>query len=239
MKASIHLRTFGDLACFTRPETKVERVSYPVMTPSAARGILEAVLYKPQFRWRVRRIAVKNPVSFLAFRRNEVKSRLSARNPEPLLADEDRTQRNTLALRDVDYVIEADLELTSHAGRPRHDHNDAEDRGDDSVVKYLAMFQRRAEKGQCFAQPCFGCREFPASFELVEESAMQVSGNVPATKDLGLMLYDVFDLDVMHAPGKVASPQPQVTFFPATLTDGILHVPPWSEVKKQLGGNRP
>lgn len=93
---TIHLRTWGDLACFTRPEMKVERVSYPVITPSAARGLLEAILYKPQFRWRIRRIAVKRPVRFLAFRRNEVKSRLSPRNPVPLLADEDRTQRNTL-----------------------------------------------------------------------------------------------------------------------------------------------
>ena len=240
METRIHLRTWGELACFTRPEMKVERVSYPVITPSAARGILEAILYKPQFRWRVRRIAVKNPVSFLAFRRNEVKSRLSVKKPEPLLADEDRTQRNTLALRDVDYVIEADIELTSHAGRPRRSLEDAEDRGGDSVVKYLAMFQRRAEKGQCFAQPCFGCREFPANFELVNESAMQMPGsNVPVTRDLGSMLYDVFDLDVMHAPGKVAKPQPRVTFFPATLTAGVLHVPPWNEVKKQLGGDQP
>ena len=239
MSAAVHLRTFGDLACFTRPEMKVERVSYPVITPSAARGILEAILYKPQFRWRVRRIAVKKPIAFLAFRRNEVKSRLSPRKPEPLLVDEDRTQRNTLALRDVEYVIEADIELTSHAGRPRHGWDDPEDRGDDSAIKYLSMFLRRAEKGQCFAQPCFGCREFPASFELADQSAMQVPGNAPEKRDLGLMLYDVFDLDMMHAPGKVAKPQPRVTFFPAMLENGILHVPPWSEVKEQLGGGQP
>jgi hypothetical protein len=99
---------------------KVERVSYPVITPSAARGLLEAILYKPQFRWRIRRIAVKRPVRFLAFRRNEVKSRLSPRNPVPLLADEDRTQRNTLALRDVEYVIEASMHLTTKTtGRTR------------------------------------------------------------------------------------------------------------------------
>ena len=235
MKTHIHLRTWGDLACFTRPEMKVERVSYPVITPSAARGILEAILYKPQFRWRVRRVAVRNPIAFLAFRRNEVKSRLSPRNPEPLLADDDRTQRNTLALRDVEYVIEAEIELTSLAGRPRGRPDDPEDRGDDSVAKYVGMFQRRAEKGQCFAQPCFGCREFPAHFEQADEGAMQVPGNVPAHRDLGLMLYDVFDLDVMHAPGKVAKSRPRVTFFPAALTVGVLQVPPWSEVKKQLG----
>ena len=159
---TIHLRTWGDLACFTRPEMKVERVSYSVITPSAARGLLEAILYKPQFRWSVRRIAVKKPVRFLAFRRNEVKSRLSPRKPEPLFADEDRTQRNTLALRDVEYVIEASMHLTPLAGLPRRKPANDEDNGDDTPVKYLAMFQRRAEKGQCFAQPCFGCREFPA-----------------------------------------------------------------------------
>ena len=99
----IHLRTWGELACFTRPEMKVARVSYPVITPSAARGLLEAILYRPQFRWRIRRIAVKQPIRFLSFRRNEVKSRLSVRNPESLNVEEDRTQRNTLALRDVEW----------------------------------------------------------------------------------------------------------------------------------------
>ncbi len=235
---TIHLRTWGDLACFTRPEMKVERVSYPVITPSAARGLLEAILYKPQFRWRIRRIAVKRPIQFLAFRRNEVKSRLSTRNPVPLLADEDRTQRNTLALRDVEYVIEASMHLTPLAGLPRRRPEDDEDHGEDSPVKYLAMFQRRAEKGQCFAQPCFGCREFPAHFELSDESAMRVAPEINRNTDLGLMLYDVFHLDVLktQAPGKVEKPRPRVTFFPASLRDGIVNVPDWSEVKTQLGG---
>ena len=132
---TIHLRTWGDFACFTRPEMKVERVSYPVITPSAARGLLEAILYKPQFRWRVRRVSVKQPIRFLSFRRNEVKSRLSVGNPEPLNAEEDRTQRNTLALRDVDYVIEASLDLTPLANLPRRkppseDEPDGEDSRD-------------------------------------------------------------------------------------------------------------
>lgn len=234
----IHLRTWGDFACFTRPEMKVERVSYPVITPSAARGLLEAILYKPQFRWRIRRIAVKRPIQFLAFRRNEVKSRLSPRNPEPLLADEDRTQRNTLALRDVEYVIEASMHLTSLAGLPRRKPEDTEDHGGDTPAKYLAMFQRRAEKGQCFAQPCFGCREFPAHFELADKSAMQVAPGINRDTDLGLMLYDVFHLDVPkdQPPGKVEKPQPRITFFPAKLKDGIVAVPDWNEVKTQLGG---
>ena len=235
---TIHLRTWGDLACFTRPEMKVERVSYPVITPSAARGLLESILYKPQFRWQVRRIAVKKPIRFLAFRRNEVKSRLSPRNPEPLLADEDRTQRNTLALRDVEYVIEASLHLTPLAGLPRRKPANDEDNGDDTLVKYLAMFQRRAEKGQCFAQPAFGCRESPAHFELAGESAMLVQPGLNADSDLGLMLYDVFDLDVSkdQQPGKIEKPQPRITFFKAQLKDGVVNVPAWAEMKKQLGG---
>jgi len=234
----IHLRAWGDLACFTRPEMKVERVSYPVMTHSAARGLLEAILYKPQFRWNVHRIAVKKPIRFLAFRRNEVKSRLSPRKPEPLLAHEDRTQRNTLALREVEYVIEASMKLSPLAGLPRRKPMDDEDKGDDTPVKYLAMFQRRAQKGQCFAQPCFGCREFPAHFELADESAMEVKSNSNPDTDLGLMLYDVFNLDVAASqlPGKVEKPDPRITFFKAELKNGILNVPGWSEIKNQLGG---
>ena len=234
----IHLRTWGDLACFTRPEMKVERVSYPVITPSAARGLLESILYKPQFRWKVRRIAVKRPIRFLAFRRNEVKSRLSSRKPEPLLADEDRTQRNTLALREVEYVLEASLHLTALAGLPRRKPEDSEDHGEDTPVKYLAMFQRRAENGQCFAQPCFGCREFPAHFELADESSMRVETKPNPDTDLGLMLYDIFNLDVFanQLPGKVEKPEPRITFFKAKLKDGIVSVPDWLEIRKQLGG---
>ena len=241
----IYLRTWGDLACFTRPEMKVERVSYPVITPSAARGLLESILYKPQFRWNVRRIAVKKPIRFLSFRRNEVKARLSLRKPEPLFADDNRTQRNTLALRDVEYVIEASLQLTLLAGLPRRRPSGNEDYGEDNLVKYLAMFQRRAEKGQCFAQPCFGCREFPAHFELTDESAMHTEPNHNPDADLGLMLYDVFDLDVSRdrKPGKVEA-KPRITLFHAALKDGVLvehgttTLPDWSKVKAQLGDDQ-
>jgi CRISPR-associated protein Cas5d len=236
---TIYLRTWGDLACFTRPEMKVERVSYPVITPSAARGLLESILYRPQFRWSVRRIAVKSPIRFLALRRNEVKSRLSLRKPEPLFADEDRTQRNTLALRDVEYIIEANLHLTPLANMPRRKPlSEDEVDSEDTLVKYLAMFQRRAEKGQCFAQPCFGCREFPAHFELTDDSAMRPEPKINPDADLGLMLYDVFDLDVSRdqKPGKVEKPQPRIAFFRAELKSGIINVPDWVEIKKQLGG---
>lgn len=236
MNQPIYIRVWGDLACFTRPEMKVERVSYPVITPSAARGLLEAILYKPQFRWRVHRIAVRRPVRFLAFRRNEVKTKAAARNPQPILAEEERTQRNTLALRDVDYVIEASLELTSLANQPRRKPlGEDEPPGDDNLGKYYGMARRRIENGQCFAQPCFGCREFPAHFEPTDVSAMQVPPGLNHDTDLGLMLYDVFDLDVLHT-GEKAQARPQVTFFPARLESGLLKVPTWSDVKKQLGG---
>lgn len=238
MNQPIHLRVWGDLACFTRPEMKVERVSYPVITPSAARGLLEAILYKPQFRWRVHRIAVRRPVRFLAFRRNEVKSKAAARNPQPILAEADRTQRNTLALRDVDYVIEASLELTSLANLPRRKPpGEDEPPGDDNLGKYYGMARRRIENGQCFSQPCFGCREFPAHFEPADSTAMQVTAGQNPDTDLGLMLYDVFDLDAPYSGGK-AQARPQVTFFRARLENGLLNVPTWSEVKKQLGGAR-
>ncbi len=237
MNQPIHVHVWGDLACFTRPEMKVERVSYQVITPSAARGLLEAILYKPQFRWRIHRIAVRRPVRFLAFRRNEVKSKAAARNPQPCLADEDRTQRNTLALRDVDYVIEASLELTSRANQQRRKpHGEDEPTGEDNIGKYYGMARRRIENGQCFSQPCFGCREFPAHFEPATASEMRVEANLnPDNPDLGLMLYDVFDLDVLHT-GQKAEARPQVTFFRARLEDGVLNVPSWTEVKKQLGG---
>ena len=244
MNQPVYLRTWGDFACFTRPEMKVERVSYQVMTPSAARGILEAILYRPQFRWQVRRIAVKKPVRFLAFRRNEVKSKLSVRNPEPLLADEDRTQRNTLALRDVEYVIEATLVTTALAGERRKPAVHEDDKGPDSSFKYLSMFERRAAKGQCFTQPVFGCREFPAYFELADASAMISPQSANPDGPLGLMLYDVFDLDVSKDQplGPTQKQQPRISFFKAAMKKDILigegqdALPSWASMKQQQGG---
>jgi len=236
-----HLRVWGGLACFTRPEMKVERVSYPVPTPSATRGLLEAILFKPQFRWHIHRIAVCKPIQFLAFRRNEVKAVLSPRTAEPILADEERTLRNTLALRDVEYIIEASLALTPLAGRPRQcPFGSDEPAGEDNLGKYDGMFRRRAEKGQCFAQPVFGCREFPAHFELADASAMQVAPGINRDADLGLMIYDVWDLDAQN-PDKAAqlAPKakptaPRVTVFRATLKDGVVVFPEWAEVRRQL-----
>lgn len=242
MSEFIHLHAWGDLACFTRPEMKVERVSYPVITPSAARGLLESILYKPQFRWRIHRIAIRKPVRFLAFRRNEVKSRLSTRNPQPIVIEDDRTQRNTLALRDVDYVIEASMSLTRLANLPRGKPPcDDEPPGGDNLGKYYGMFRRRAEKGQCFNQPNFGCREFPAHFELTDADGMNVLPGLNPDSSLGLMLYDVFDLDIRpdYRSGKIEA-KPQITFFRAGLRNGHLvedgrdTLPRWEDLKTQL-----
>jgi len=202
------LRAQGPLACFTRPELKVERVSYPVMTPSAARGLLDAVLWKPAIRWHVERIKVLNPIRFTSFRRNEVNSKAS---PPPravicdggrvtsYFAEGDRAQRNTVALRDVDYVIEAHLTMTERAGP------------DDNMSKFVAMFQRRVRKGQHFHQPYFGCREFVADILPADGAPDPIDQSC----DLGIMLWDIDYGDDRNRP----------IFFHAQLRGGVLEVP--------------
>lgn len=184
MSYGIRLRVWGDYACFTRPEMKVERVSYEVMTPSAARGILEAVYWKPAIRWVVDRIHVLKPITFTNIRRNELASTVSGTavskamkdgtSPVAVFVEEDRQQRAAMVLTNVDYVIEAHFEFTSDA--------------DTNIGKHLEMFRRRAEKGQCFNTPYLGCREFSANFEWVDSIPdSEISGE----KDLGWMLYDI------------------------------------------------
>lgn len=166
MAYGIRLKIWGDRACFTRPEMKVERVSYDVITPSAARGILEAIHWKPAIRWNIDRIHVLKPIRFESIRRNEVGSKISSATVKSAMkkkslaglgnaVDEDRQQRAATILRDVAYVIEAHFALTERAG------------ADDSEGKHLDIFNRRARKGQCFNQPCMGVREFPANFALL------------------------------------------------------------------------
>lgn len=216
------LRARGPLACFTRPELKVERVSYPVMTPSAARGLLEAVLWKPAIRWRVERIQVLAPISFVAFRRNEVTTKGAAPPRDlvdrggavpVLLADDPdrRAQRNTVALRDVDYVVEARLELTSRAGPA------------DNVRKFEEMFQRRVQHGQHFHQPYLGCREFAAEVLPVEGAPAPRDDE---QRDLGIILWDI----AFRREGNVP------LFFDARLERGILHVPPEPTYNVPQGG---
>ena len=204
----LRLRARGALACFTRPELKVERVSYPVITPSAARGLFEAVLWKPAMRWRIERIRVLSEIRFTSFRRNEVNSRastpamaaVSGGGPVPLyFADEDRAQRNTVALRDVDYVMEARVFLTQRADP------------DDTVTKYVEMFERRIRKGQHFHQPYLGCREFPADLMPGDEAPPPIADS----REIGLMLWDIHFQAGNNRP----------LFFKAQLVSGVLEVP--------------
>ncbi len=205
------LRIRGGMACFTRPEFSTERLSYELMTPSAARGVLEAVLWKPAIRWEIVCIALLSPVKWIEFRRNEVNSRVSTQNAlrasrggEPVsdfFADEDRAQRNTLALREVDYGVTARLHLTARAGE------------EDSLEKFRAMFTRRVEKGQQHYQPYLGCREFPATVEFWDGTPAPIAAE---TRELGWMLHDI-DF----------GPQNQARFFPARLDQGVMRIPAW------------
>ena len=215
MSYGIRLHVWGERACFTRPEMKVERVSYDVSTPSAARGILEAIHWKPAIRWHVDRIQVLKPVRFESIRRNEVGGKLSAAavakamkagRTEGLatVIEDDRQQRAATVLRDVAYVIHAHFDLTDRAG------------SDDNVGKHLDIFNRRARKGQTFHAPCLGTREFPAAFTLVEADT-DVPGVDPALageRDLGWMLHDIDFSD-----GKTPR------FFRARMLNGLIEVP--------------
>ena len=247
----VHLRVWGDWACFTRPEMKVERVSYPVMTPSAARGILEAVLWEPQICYYVAAIRVIRRGRWTSIRRNEVQSVISLRNvgrwmaqPEKYSPIEagggapDGTQRNMLALQEVEYIISAELRTTPLADRPT-----------DVPLKYLSEFKRRAQQGKCFHRPALGMREFAADFEWVDDpqaaleqraAELGVNWRQP-DEDLGLMLYDVFSPkaralgfrwkrpEELGAKPKNKTPrfvgglaQPRACFFRARIEDSTL-----------------
>lgn len=215
MSFGVRLHVWGERACFTRPEMKVERVSYDVMTPSAARGILEAIHWKPAILWVVDRIHVLRPIRFQSFRRNEVGAKINSTTAERarragntaglgMLVEENRQQRAATMLVDVAYVIEAHFEMTSRA------------EAQDSPAKHAAMFARRAEAGQCFHRPCLGTRECAADFALLGQDAAVPESTLPADqrdRDLGWMLHDIdFANDAASR------------FFRARLTDGVLDV---------------
>lgn len=217
MTYGVKLHVWGERACFTRPEMKAERVSYDTMTPSAARGVLESIHWKPAIRWVVDAIHVLKPIRFQSIRRNEVGSKIPVKNVKSAmkagdvgklytLANHDRQQRASTLLVDVAYVIEAHFEMTDKAGP------------EDNPAKHHEMFIRRAKAGQCFQQPYLGCREFPAAFELVEgappESKLPES---PEPRDLGWML-----LDIDHADDRTPR------FFRAVMENGVVRVPPLS-----------
>lgn len=232
MSQGIKLHVWGEFACFTRPEMKVERVSYDVITPSAARGIVEAIYWKPQIRWIIDRLHVLRPIRFTSLRRNEVASKISGRSVGAamkggdgelaLCVEEDRQQRAATVLRDVAYVIEAHFEIVE---------------GENNPGKHLDQFNRRARAGQCFHRPYLGCREFPADFALVEEAAHPMPtcelSERQRHQDLGYMLHDIaytpaeggkkapFDVIESHQGRKlIATPR----FFRARLDDGVLDV---------------
>ena len=206
----IQLEVWGSYALFSRPELKVEKVSYDVPTPSAARGIVEAVYFHPGLRWHIDRIYVLNPISFTSIRRNEVLSKISARNVRQaaqggrqelyLAAPQEIVQRSSLLLQDVHYVIEAHFEMTSKAAPS------------DNPGKFQDIVTRRMEKGQCYTTPYFGCREFSASFRRWAGGPIET---IHETRDLGLMLYD-FD----YTDPQNITP----TYFRAKLENGILNV---------------
>ena len=209
---SIRLETWGKFALFSRPELKTERVSYDVMTPSAARGILEAVYWHPGMRFHVDRITVLNPIRFTNIRRNEVKSVIAKSNAKKLSESsgckgsviytaEDIQQRASTLLRDVHYVIDAHFTLTDKAT------------ADDSAAKFLSIFNRRAEKGQCYHHPYFGTREFPVDFRLWDDAQGDPRGFEQGHRDLGYMLYDMDYSDPADIRPK---------FFRAELNDGVL-----------------
>ncbi len=223
MSKTLCLKVWGDFACFTRPEMKVERVSYDVITPSAARAVFEAILWKPEIRWTVTKIEVLKPIKWISVRRNEVGKVASADNGHSdrgLYIEEHRQQRAGLFLRDVAYRLHAQFEVVDGS---KHVHHYPELRGrfppepgesqPEHLAKYLSMFQRRARKGQCFWQPYLGCREFTAHFELVDDAAAALLAEPPITDspNLGWMLHDIDFADAMK-PG----------FFRAEMKNGII-----------------
>lgn len=211
---SFCLEVSGDFACFTRPEMKVERVSYDVITPSAGRAVFEAILWKPAIRWHIRKIEVLKPIRWINLRRNEVSGVVPAgavksamkqgKGNLGMYIEEDRQQRAGLFLRDVRYRLHAEFEML--------DNNP-----ENNSVKFAEMFKRRASKGQCFNQPYLGTREFSCDFRLVEADTTPVQP-LPETRELGWMLYDMNFADT-------ANPMPR--FFQAKMQDGVIHIPAW------------
>lgn len=234
------LEVWGDYACFTRPEMKVERVSYDVPTPSAVRAVFESIFWKPAIRWQVQKIEVLNPIKWISVRRNEVSAVMSERS-SGILIEDNRQQRAGLFLRDVRYRFYSVLEYLPLEKRKNNKHGIVTEylwypdekefmkeeiksweekqelpRNDETPGKYLAIFERRAKKGQCFNQPFLGTREFSCNFKLVDDPSSEEKP-ISETRELGFMLYDMDFTDLNN---------PQPMFFKAKIEDGIVKVPP-------------
>lgn len=211
MGVGVKVKIWGDCALFSRPEMKVERCSYDVMTPSAARGILEAIYWHPGMRWVIDKIHVVNPIQFTSVRRNEVKSKILASSvlqayngsekPLYISSKADIVQRASLILRDVEYVIEAHFQMTDRAN------------ASDNPGKFKDIIMRRLKRGECFHMPYFGCREFPAHFCLCEDKEIRSAYDAVEEKDLGFMLYDMDYSDLNHI---------EPMFFRAVMKRGVL-----------------
>jgi len=218
------LEVSGPFACFTRPEMKVERVSYDVITPSAARAIFDSILWKPAIFWNIRRIDVLAPIKWMSVRRNEVAAVASPRKA-CIYVEDNRRQRAGLFLRDVRYRLYGDFDFIPPDKRMKSVNSlpegmlsaeDATDiKKDESPAKYAAMFERRARKGQCFNQPYLGCREFSADFRLVNPET-EPAEPVQESRDLGWMLYDMDFSDPTD---------PRPLFFNARMENGVIRVP--------------
>lgn len=211
------LEVWGPMACFTRPELKVERVSYDVITPSAARAIFEAIFWKPAIHWQVTKIEVLNPIKWTSVRRNEVGAVASK---TPIYIEEKRQQKNSLLLQDVRYRLWAKLEFIPIQKRKEEQTvpSVSEERNDENPGKYNAMFERRANKGQCFNQPYLGTRECVASFRLIDPETEVLRAPVNESRDLGIMLYDMdFDANLKNPPAM---------FYHARMENGVIIVPP-------------
>ncbi len=209
--APVCITVWGDFACWTKPECKVERLSYPVPTPSGIRGLLASIYSKPaEFYWQVAQIEVLTPIRFITFQRNEVKKKLSYNSSDParscICIEDERTQRQSVVLKDVRYRITAEMVLRpDFGGTPQQLYN---------------QFERRVKRGQNFLQPSLGTREFPAYYEWGSTGELPIEESI----DLGLMLYDVFDLHQWKV-GKKA--EPSVSLYRASMERGVIQVPPY------------
>ena len=211
------LEVWGPMACFTRPELKVERVSYDVITPSTARAIFEAIFWKPAIHWQVTKIEVLNNIQWMSVRRNEVGA---VAGKSPIYIEDKRQQKNTLMLRDVRYRIWAKMEFIPKRKRTAQPglFDNEEPHHDENPGKYNAMFERRVSKGQCFNQPYLGTRECTASFRLVSPETDTLASPISECRDLGIMLYDMdFDADLKNPPA---------LFYRVKMENGVIIVPP-------------